>query len=226
MCGRFDTSHLMWADIQRHLSGFGLPLRKTNLDIVTNDDVRPTTEQLTVRIEGDELAAERMRWGLVPFWLNGKPPTDTEKGKGDGFKLTTFNCKTENFTEADARPSATFKGPFERRRCIIPASGWFEWTGPEGKKTKHRFARADGEPLWFAGMWDRCVTPDAGEVTSFTILTGPSAGWLAEFHRRAPVILEEPEWPVWMDPAADARPLLKAVRPERFEFSTVETPNA
>jgi putative SOS response-associated peptidase YedK len=223
MCGRFDTSHLSWSDIQQQLSGFGLPLRKTNLDFTNHDDVRPTTEQLTVRIDEGELVAEKMRWGLVPFWRNGKPLKNSAKGSKDGFNLTTFNCKTENFTEADAKPSATFKGPFQRRRCIVPASGWYEWTGEPGSKVKHRFARADSSPLWFAGMWDRCVASDVGELTSFTILTGPSADWLARYHDRAPVILEPNEWQTWMDPAADATELLKNVRPERFQVSTLET---
>jgi putative SOS response-associated peptidase YedK len=133
--------------------------------------------------------------------------------------LTTFNCKTENFG-AGAKPSATFKGPFERRRCIVPASGWFEWTGPEGSKVKHRFARVDGAPIWFAGLWDRVTTPDAGEVASFTILTGPSSGWLGDYHSRAPVILEREEWGAWLDPTADAAELMAAVRPERFEVVT------
>lgn len=106
------------------------------------------------------------------------------------------------------------KAPLRR-----PASGWFEWTGPQGAKTKHRFARADGQAVWFAGIWDRCTTLDAGEFASFTILTGPSAGRLADYHDRAPVILEPEEWSRWLDPAQDAGELLAAVRPERFEVS-------
>lgn len=94
-----------------------------------------------------------------------------------------------------------------------------EWTGPQGSKTKHRFARADGQPAWFAGIWDRCTTPDAGEFASVTILTGPSAGRLADYHDRAPVILEPDEWSRWLDPAQDVSELMAAVRPERFEVS-------
>ncbi len=99
----------------------------------------------------------------------------------------------------------------------MPASAWYEWTGPEGGKTKHRFARTDGKALWFAGLWDRCTTPDAGEVASFTILTGPSEGWLGDYHTRAPVILEPEAWGTWLDPAQDAGPLMAVVRAERFE---------
>jgi putative SOS response-associated peptidase YedK len=56
------------------------------------------------------------------------------------------------------------------------------------------FARADGAPVWFAGLWDRCTTPDAGEVRSFTIMTGTSAGVLSDYHDRAPVVLDPADW--------------------------------
>jgi putative SOS response-associated peptidase YedK len=210
MCGRFDTSHLYWRDIHEQLSTL-VPVRTEPLNLEPNDDVRPTTAQLTARIEDGGWVLEKMRWGLVPFWRNGKPLRDTEKGKGDGFKLTTFNCRVET-----ASTASTFKGAFARRRCIVPASAWYEWTGSAGAKVKHRFARADGKAIWFAGLWDRCTTPDDGEVTSFAILTGPSAGQLTDFHHRAPVILEAEEWSTWLDPSQDVRTLLADVRPERF----------
>ena len=214
MCGRFDTSHVHWRDIHEQLSGFGV-VRTEPLNLEPNDDVRPTTPQLNARLEDGAWVLEKMRWGLVPFWRSGKPLKDTAKGADDGFKLTTFNCKVETCHSA-----ATFRDAFAKRRCIVPASAWYEWTGDKGSKVKHRFARADGRAIWFAGLWDSGTTPDAGDVRSFTILTGPSAGWLSEFHDRAPVILEADEWSAWLDPPADADALLKSVRPERFELRT------
>lgn len=212
MCGRFDTSHLAWRDIHDALANF-LPVKTAPLNLEPNADVRPTTPQLTARLDGDGWVLEKMRWGLVPFWRNGKPLKDTSKGANDGFKLTTFNCRVETCSTA-----STFKGAFGKRRCIVPATAWFEWTGEPGSKVKHCFARTDGHPIWFAGLWDRCTTPDAGEVSSFTIMTGPSDGWLSDYHDRAPVILEPSEWMRWLDPAQDAAELMAAVRPDRFEI--------
>jgi putative SOS response-associated peptidase YedK len=138
MCGRFDTSKFTWREIHDQLAGFG-SVATPALNLEANDDVRPTTTQLTARLDGDGgWAVEKMRWGLVPFWRNGKPLKDTAKGAGDGFKLTTFNCRVET-----AATAATFKGAFAKRRCIVPANAWYEWTGPQGSKTRHRFARAD-----------------------------------------------------------------------------------
>lgn len=219
MCGRFDTSHLTWAQIHGVLASF-IPVTTAPLNLEPNADVRPTTPQLAARVEDGGWVLEKKRWGLVPGWRSGKPLKDTEKGSGDGFKLSTFNARTENFASG-AKRSAVFADAFAKRRCIVPASAWFEWTGPEGKKTKHRFARADGEPLWFAGIWDRCSTTDAGDFASFTILTGPSAGHLGDYHDRAPVILEPEEWTRWLDTDQDAAELLSAVRPERFEIQAV-----
>lgn len=210
MCGRFDTSKLTWAEIHAQLSRFAA-VSTPPLNLEANDDVRPTTPQLTARLEGDAWVLEKMRWGLVPFWRNGKPLKDTEKGKDDGFKLTTFNARVET-----CHAASTFRDAYAKRRCIVPASAWYEWTGDKGAKTKHRFARGDGQPIWLAGLWDRCSTPDAGDFTSFTILTGPSEGWLSEYHSRAPVILESEDWPTWLDPAADPSLLFTGGRAERF----------
>lgn len=215
MCGRFDTSHLTWADIHDQLSKFG-SVETAPLNIEPNDDVRPTTKQVTARLGDDgSWVLEKMRWGLIPFWRNGKPVKDTEKGRADGFKLTTFNARCEGVSTA-----STFKGAFSRRRCIVPASAWFEWTGEKGSKTKHRFARRDGHAIWFGGIWDRVMTSDEGEIASFTIITSESEGWLTDYHSRAPMILEPEDWGTWLDPSNDTEAMMRAVRSERFELTT------
>ena len=213
MCGRYDTTHLSWADIHDQLSTL-VPIATAPLNLEQNDDVRPTTPQLTACLDDGHWVLEKMRWGLVPFWRGGKPLKDTSKGAGDGFKLTTFNARVET-----CAGTSTFRDAFARRRCIVPASSWYEWTGEPGSKVKHRFARADGRAIWFAGLWDRCATPDAGEVASFTILTGPSTGWMSKYHDRAPLILEQSEWPAWLTPGQNVETLLAASRPERFEVA-------
>ena len=106
MCGRFDTSHLTWAQIHDALSCFA-NVATAPLNIEPNDDVRPTTQQLVARLEEGEWRLDKMRWGLVPFWRSGKPLKDTEKGKGDGFKLTTFNARVEGVASA-----STFREAF------------------------------------------------------------------------------------------------------------------
>jgi putative SOS response-associated peptidase YedK len=209
MCGRFDTQNLTWAEIYAQLSKFA-PLRSPAQNVQPDPDVRPTTRQLTARLQDGGFVVEPMRWSLIPFWYKGRVKP-TERGAGDGFKLTTFNARVE-----DVATKPTFRGPFAKRRCIVPASAWWEWQPPD--KIKHRFSRADGQPIWFAGIWDSCATADEGEFRSFTIMTGPSEGHLAEYHDRAPVILEPDDWAVWLDPVQDANALMASVRPHRFEI--------
>jgi len=212
MCGRYSTTgRFSWAEIHRALSTYG-EVKTAPLNLEPNDDVRPTTRQVTARLDDDGgWIVEAKRWGLIPFWRGGKPVKDSQQGKGDGFKLTTFNARVETVSTA-----ATFRESFKRRRCIVPASSWFEWTGEKGSKVKHRFTRADHGLIWFAGIHDTVQTTDEGQVDSFTILTGPSEGWLADYHDRAPVILDEADWATWLDPTKDATGLFEAVRPERF----------
>jgi len=211
MCGRFDTTHLTWADIHAQLSNWG-NVKTPPINLEPDDDVRPTTQQIFARLEDGAWIVEKGRWGLVPHWRNGKPLKDTTKGANDGWKMTTFNARCEGVATA-----STFKGAYARRRCLVPASAWYEWTGEKGDKTKHTFRRADGGIIWFAGLWDKVSTSDAGDVTSFTIITGDSAGMLADYHTRAPVILEPEDFDVWMDPANDPTEVWAAVRPDRFE---------
>jgi putative SOS response-associated peptidase YedK len=220
MCGRFDTSHLTWSEIHRQLTAFA-PVRSAPMNMEPNPDVRPTTRQAVARLEDGAFVVEPMRWSLIPFFYKGRVKPSAPKA-GDGFKLTTFNARVEPFigaidpaTGEPFKRQASYKGPFERRRCIVPASAWWEWQGKE--KAKHRFARADGLPIWFAGIWETANTADEGEVRSFTIMTGPSDGHLAEYHDRAPVILEPEDWACWLNPSADATDLLCAIRPARFE---------
>jgi putative SOS response-associated peptidase YedK len=113
MCGRFDTTKLTWREIHDQLSVFHrvtTPPQK----LQPNDDVRPTQEQLVARVEDDGWVLDKMRWGLVPFWRNGKPLKDTENGRDDGFKLSTFNARVESCHRA-----STFREAFAKRRCIV-----------------------------------------------------------------------------------------------------------
>ncbi len=206
MCGRMDTTSLTWADIHDQLSGWGTVVTSP-MNLEPNDDVRPTTRQITARLESEGWVLEPMRWGLVPYWRNGKPLKDTTKGANDGFNLTTFNARCETVVTA-----STFRESFKKRRCIAPASAYYEWTGDKGSKVKHRFSRVDGTPIWFAGLWDKVTTPDAGDFSSFTILTSPSDGVLADYHGRAPVMLDPDEWVGWLQGGA---PNLD-VRADRF----------
>lgn len=167
-----------------------------------NDDVRPTTQQWVIRAGEAGGIASKMRWGLVPYWFKGPTLKD--------FKLTTFNAKAETVATA-----ASYKGPFSRRRCLVPADGWYEWTGAKGAKTKHLFTARGGEPLTFAGLWETWRGPE-GPVESFSIITQPAGAPLNGYHDRAPVVIFAADRARYLDLSIDPTPLLGPESPDLF----------
>lgn len=135
MCSRF-TQHYIWSHVPEALSVIGPPR-----NLRPRYNIAPTTGVDVVRLgeAGNELAA--LRWGLAPVWWK-KPLSELP---------ATFNARAETVAE-----KPMFRDAFKKRRCIIPASGFYEWTGAKGAKQPHLFSAADGAPvLAFAGLWDR-----------------------------------------------------------------------
>lgn len=92
-----------------------------------------------------------------------------------------------------------FRSAFKSRRCIIPASGFYEWTGKAGAKTPHYFSAPDGRPLAFAGLWETWRDPESDvRVDSATIIVGAANEWMLPFHDRTPVILDWRDTSAWM----------------------------
>jgi putative SOS response-associated peptidase YedK len=103
--------------------------------------------------------------------------------------------------------NASYREPFKTRRCIVPASGYFEWTGPKNDRQPHFFTRADGQPMALAGLWDRWRSKDKSETKeTFTIVTTEPSRFAAQFHNRMPLVLELDTWDLWMkgDPESAA----------------------
>ena len=108
----------------------------------------------------------------------------------------TFNARAETVAE-----KPMFREAFKRRRCIIPASGFFEWTGEKGDKQPHLFTAADGSPiLAFAGLWEKWRDPATGEdVLSCTIIVSGASAWMTPYHDRMPVLLRAEDFDAWLN---------------------------
>jgi putative SOS response-associated peptidase YedK len=92
-----------------------------------------------------------------------------------------------------------FRTAFRKQRCIIPASGFYEWTGEKSDRQPHLFTAADGSPvLAFAGLWDRW-RHDGEDILSCTIIVRAANRWMATYHDRMPVILDEDDFTGWLD---------------------------
>ena len=168
MCGRF-TQHLSWAEIRRLADLVGQPR-----NLAPRYNVAPTDLIEVIRAGPAGLELTPMRWGLVPCWW--KKPLEQLPA--------TFNARAETLGE-----KPMFRAAFKSRRCIVPASGFYEWTGEKGRKIPHYFSSADGLPLALAGLWEQWRDPNGQEVFSATIVVGAANGWMSRFHDRMPIFL-------------------------------------
>lgn len=192
MCGRY-RNQLLWEDYCRLMDSVGMPvrteLRQPNLPSLP--EVRPTNQAPIIRMADDGFYVATARWWLIPFW---------HRGALKDFKLTTFNAKSETVLT-----SRTYAQSFQRRRCLIPMNGWWEWNGP--REARRKWWISADEPFMMAGVWDRCDTTDKGLIESFTMLTTPPGAY-ADLHHRWPLALWADEWRRWLDIDADVSDLL------------------
>jgi len=167
-----------------------------------NYDIKPTNDALAV-IQGDngyELHA--MRFGLWDQWMDDR-----------GWRLPTFNARSETIEEKKLYAPLWKAG----RRCAVPASGWYEWSGD--KKEKRRWHFSLGEPdglFWFGGLYKSSQTHEGDERRSFTLLTVPANKTVGKYHStkrdpggRMPVILEDQHLQRWLDPDEDITDLVQ-----------------
>jgi putative SOS response-associated peptidase YedK len=200
MCGRF-TQHLSWEALHRLADLIGQPR-----NLAPRYNIAPTTRVEVIRPAGgcDELVP--MRWGLVPSWWK-KPLNELP---------STFNARAETVVE-----KPMFRSAFKSRRCVIPASGFYEWIGKPGAKTPHYFSAQSGAPLAFARLWETWRDPESdAAVDSATIIVGPANDWMSHFHDRMPVILEWRDANAWMA-GGDPDPLLRPPPEDALQEWTV-----
>jgi putative SOS response-associated peptidase YedK len=124
-----------------------------------------------------------LHWGLIPFWAD-----DT------AIAGRLINARSETAAE---KPS--FRAAFKYRRCIIPASGFYEWQKRNGHKQPYYIRHAGGAPLGLAGLWEHWQSDDGSEIESCTILTTRPNEQVRPLHNRMPVILAPEDYDVWLN---------------------------
>ncbi|MFY0682325.1 MAG: SOS response-associated peptidase [Thalassovita sp.] len=152
-----------------------------------NYNVCPTTQIAVVTSDGEtgEGATRQlrpMRWGFVPHWY---------KTPNDGPLL--INARSETIAEKPA-----FRAACRQRRCLIPASGFFEWFRDGDTKLPWYVTRRDGDPLVMAGIWQDWTSPEEGAQASCAIVTTKANDSFAQIHHRMPVILDHTQWGKWL----------------------------
>ena len=128
-------------------------------------------------------ALDLLRWGLVPLWA----------------KDPSFGPKCINARAETVATNKIFRDAFERRRCLVPADGFYEWQKEGGQTRPYAIVPIEGDIFAFAGLWERWRNSADGSILrSFTIVTGPANSLCRPIHDRMPVILPPEAWPVWL----------------------------
>lgn len=150
-------------------------------------NIAPTQPVSVVRAKGSARVIVSMRWGLIPNWAKDA-------------SMAQINARSETLLEKPA-----FKENFERRRCLIPADGFYEWRRSGRSKQPFHFGMKDDSLFAFAGIWDRWRTPQGQLIESCAILTTAPNELLRDVHDRMPVILRPETYHVWLsNTASDA----------------------
>lgn len=185
MCGRM-TSTTSAEKLAEHFDAETVTPEASELPARYN--VAPTQEILVIAEHKGSRRLGTMRWGLVPFFA--KDPSGAAR---------MINARAEAVAE---KPS--YRNAFLRRRCLIPADGFYEWKKLGGSKTKQPwyFEASSGEVLALAGLWELWRDPSVGNadpIVSCTIITAEANGDIGQVHDRMPLVLPRDEWAEWLD---------------------------
>ena len=174
MCGRFA----MTESEEKVMNDFQIQHSEVLLEPRYN--ISPS-QGITVIVKQDGIRRlETRQWGLIPFWAKAPKPM--------------INARAETASEKPA-----FKHAFRKRRCLIPASGFFEWAKEDGKKQPYFICLQDKSPMAFAGLCEEWYTPDGKIVKTCAILTVEANSFLQFIHHRMPVILTPTKGMTWLD---------------------------
>lgn len=198
MCGRFTL----------HTPG---PLVRAAFNLETGDsrssrhvlqpryNIAPSQDIAIVRDTGNGRELVMARWGLVPSW-----------SKTPQIKFSTINARIESVAEKPA-----YRASFRRRRCLIPADGFYEWREVNGRKVPLYIRLRDAGVFAFAGLWDRWE--GGGDILeSCTIIVMPSSAAMQAVHARMPVIVNPAHYDGWLDSAVTDKPgILRCLESER-----------
>jgi putative SOS response-associated peptidase YedK len=202
MCGRFTLTRSA-AEIAAHFGLGSLP------ELVPRFNIAPTQQAPIVRMRSSgERVLELRRWGLVPPWA---------KDVAVGARM--INARVESVAE---RPA--FRDALHRRRCLVPADGFYEWQGRAGRRRPHHLALPDGGLFAIAGLYERWIGPGGEAVDTFTLLTRPARAAVAALHDRMPLIVDPTGYRAWLDRTACDPAALLAALPEALGARLVARP--
>jgi putative SOS response-associated peptidase YedK len=169
-------------------------------------NIAPTQPVPVVRLDEGRRQFILMRWGFIPGWVKD-PKT---------FPLVV-NVRSES-----AREKPSFRAAFIRRRCLMPADGFYEWHRlGEGRQQENRpylFRKPDQGLFAFAALWETWHSPDGSEIDTVAMVTGPANGQMAAIHHRSPLIVPPEAFDAWLDPSAEPAAVQSLMHPPPDDF--------
>jgi len=181
MCGRF----VQYSSLETLQQAFIIDT--IECDLTPHYNIAPTQDILAIVKHSAQNQLVKLHWGLVPFWA-----------KNIKIGLRMINARAETVSQ---KPS--FRNAFKKRRCLIPADGFYEWKGPKGQKQPYYITIPSGEPLSFAGLWETWNDKESDEESvyrSCTIITTAASESINDIHLRMPVILLSEFHDRWLNP--------------------------
>ena len=203
MCGRFTLT----TDLQEVAERFCVTPPAT-ADFNPRFNIAPSQSVIVIGDNGQRLL-QSMQWGLIPHWA---------KDPAIGNRM--INARAETLAE---KPS--FCEALKKRRCLIPADGFYEWQKVGKVKQPMRIVLKTRAPFGLAGLWDRWISPEKKEILTCTIITTVANELIREIHDRMPVILQREDEARWLDPGltdpVQLLPLLRSYPSELMEYYPV-----
>ncbi|AGA91095.1 hypothetical protein Thimo_2358 [Thioflavicoccus mobilis 8321] len=202
MCGRYSLG-VSPEDLQDFFDLDRIP------DSVPRYNIAPSTPVVAIRAIAGLRRADPLRWGLIPHWA---------KEARSGYSMINARAETVAIKPA-------FRDAFRRRRCLIPADGFYEWQARPGSRVKQPYfiSRADGAPLAMAGLWERWRDPSGDVIESCAVIVTSANPLLRPIHDRMPVLLDPEQFEAWLDPSnGDTESLQGLLRPYPAEYLKAE----
>jgi len=197
MCGRYVQS----LDAQEIVQSFELAGSTLDQSLPLNWNIAPTNDIYIIRNEADSRILDSASWGIIAPWQ--KSFVDARASQSHA-----INARSESIHE-----KPTFRHAFRTSRCLIPATGYYEWATSLGKyapKQPFYISNQDGAQLSIAGIWSSWQSEKGVVIQSAAIITREAVGELATIHSRMPVFMPADRWSAWLDPQArDVNRLIK-----------------
>jgi putative SOS response-associated peptidase YedK len=190
MCGRYALRSSV-PELARVLGAEPLT------DFVSRYNIAPTQAVPVMHAAQGARTLQWMRWGLVPGW-----------SAGPDARYAMHNARIEGIATKPA-----YRGPVRRQRCLLPASGWYEWQKLPERKQAWLICHREQPLICLAALWDLWQR-DGESIMSCSILTAPAAAPIDAIHKRMPIVLSPAHWDAWLDPHNnDAAVALDTLRP-------------